>query len=265
MGMRGEELARTPLPVARYGGVLVELGLATIAVLAYLAVGHYTVDSTGQAMANAQHLIRLERSLGLDWEHAAQDATAAVPGLTGLVTQFYVWGYFPTLVPVVVWLYARHRDAYRPLRNALAASGVVGLVIYAVFPCAPPWIGGTGYTDTVAAGPFYDVARPGGITNHLGAIPSFHVGWVILVAIAVHRVARSRALRGVAIAWPLLMSYAVVATGNHWVLDVPSGAALAAAGLAIAAVIPGAGSAWPERVRGLRPASRRPPPTSRPA
>ena len=75
------------------------------------------------------------------------------------------------------------------------------------------------------------VARPGGgITNHLGAIPSFHVGWVILVAVAVHRVARSRTLRGVAIAWPLLMSYAVVATGNHWVLDIPSGAALAAAG-----------------------------------
>ena len=265
MGMRSEEVARTPLPVSRYAGVLVELGLAVVAVLLYLAVGHYTVDSTDQALANAHHLVRLEHSLGLAWEHEVQDATAAVPGLTAVITQFYVWGYFPTLLPVVVWLYARHRDTYRPLRNALAASGVIGLVIYAVLPCAPPWIGGTGFTDTVAQGPFYDVARPSGITNHLGAIPSFHVGWVILVAIAVHRVARTRTLRTVAIAWPVLMSYAVVATGNHWVLDVPSGAALAASGLAVAAMLPRATATWSVRIRGLRPASRRPPPRSRPA
>ena len=54
MGMRGEEVARAPLPVTRYGGVLLELGLATVAVLAYLAVGHLTVDSTGQAVAMRQ-------------------------------------------------------------------------------------------------------------------------------------------------------------------------------------------------------------------
>jgi membrane-associated phospholipid phosphatase len=231
MVMGGEEIVRTPSSAARYG-VLTELGLAAIAFLSYLAVGRYTVDRTAQAVANAHDVLRLERLLGLDWEHAVQDVTSAVPGWSHVVTQFYVWGYFPTLVPVVVWMYLRHREGYRPLRNALAASGVIGLVVYAVYPCAPPWIGGTGYTDTVAQGPFYDVARPGGgITNHLGAIPSFHVGWVILVAIAVHRVARSRALRGVAIAWPVLMAYAVVATGNHWVLDIPAGAALAATGL----------------------------------
>lgn len=262
MVMRGEEVARSPFSVARYVDVLTELGIAGIAVAAYLAVGRITVDSTAEAVTNAHHVMRLERLLGLDWEHAFQDVVTAVPWWSEVVTQFYVWGYFPTLVPVVVWLYLRHRDTYRPLRNALAASGVVGLVVYATFPCAPPWIGGSGYTDTVAQGPFYDVARPGGITNHLGAIPSFHVGWVILVAAAVYRVAQSPLLRGIAVAWPVAMSYAVVATGNHWVLDVPSGALLALTGLAIAAMLPASG---PERLRGLRRAWRRPPRTSTPA
>jgi membrane-associated phospholipid phosphatase len=248
-----EEETTEPVRSSRYAAVT-ELGLAAVALGLYLAVGRLTVDSTDEAVGHARDVLRLEELLGLDLEHRVQDLTSAVPGLSEVITQFYVWGYFPTLVPVVVWLFLRHRDAYRPLRNALAASGVVGLVVYAVYPCAPPWIGGTGFTDTVADGPFYDVARPGGITNHLGALPSFHVGWVILVALAVHRVARSRTLRGLAVAWPLLMSYAVVATGNHWVLDIPAGAALAVTGLVAAAAL--AQRTRPEQDRGspaLRP------------
>jgi hypothetical protein len=213
--------------------VLPELGFAVAAAVCYLAVRWYTVARTEEAVSHARRLLSLERLLGLDWEHAVQDATLSVPGLSAFVTQFYVWAYFPLLIAIAVRLYLTHREAYRSMRNALLASGVVGLVVYAAFPCAPPWIGGTGFTDTVAAGPFQDVARPSGVTNHLGAVPSFHVGWVMLVAAVVHRVARSRVERVLCVLYPVLMSYAVVATGNHWVLDIPAGAALAAVGLVV--------------------------------
>ena len=222
---------------ARLPAYVLELGFVAVALACYLLVGWYAGDRTDEAVRHARDLFDLEQRLGLDWEHAVQDGMLSVPGLEPVVTQFYTWAYFPTLVVLALWLYRRHREAYRRLRNALLASGVVGLVVYATWPCAPPWIGGVGFTDTVSSGAFESVARPAGITNHLGAVPSFHVGWVILVAVAVHGVARTRPGRLLSVLHPVAMAYAVVATGNHWVLDVPAGLLLALVGLALAALV----------------------------
>ena len=64
-------------------------------------------------------------------------------------------------------------------------------------------------------------------------MPSVHVGWAILIAYGVIRVARSR-WRWLALAHPLLTTYAVVVTANHfWVDGV-------AAGLLVAAAVPAA-------------------------
>jgi hypothetical protein len=223
---------------SRRPAVLLELGFVVAAVACYLAVRWYTLDRTDEAVRHARALLDLERLLHLDLEHRVQEATLGVPGLGTFLTQFYVWGYFPTLIVVAVWIFRRHPAAYRRLRTALLASGVVGLVVYATYPTAPPWIGGTGFTDTVAHGSFEGVARPHGLTNHLGAVPSFHVGWVLLVAVVLYPLLRSRALRLLCVLHPLLMAYAVVATGNHWVLDLPAGIALAALGLAATRVVP---------------------------
>jgi membrane-associated phospholipid phosphatase len=221
-------------------GVLTELGFLGAGVASYLAVRWYTLGSTDEAISNTGDVLRLERLLGLDWEHTVQDATLAVPGLGPFLTQIYVWGYLPALVGITLWLHVRHREAYTLMRNALLASGALGLVVYAVYPCAPPWIGGGGggFTDTVAEGYFASVARPPGIANHLGAIPSFHVGWVMLAGVVVFRVASSRTLRVLCVVYPALMAYAVISTGNHWVLDIPAGAALAAVGLLVATLLP---------------------------
>lgn len=215
--------------------VLTEVGFLGAGIACYLAVRWYTLGSTDEAISNADDVLHLEQLLGLDWEHAIQDATASVPGASAFFTQIYVWGYFPALVGITLWLYARHRESYVTMRNALLASGVVGLVVYALYPCAPPWIGGDdGFADTVAAGSFVSVARPPGITNHLGAIPSFHVARVILAGVVVFRVASTRTLRFLCVLYPVLMGYAIISTGNHWVLDIPSGAVLAAVGLLVA-------------------------------
>lgn len=208
-----------------------ELCLVAAAIGCYLAVRWYTLDRTAEAVSNAHDVLSLERALGVNWEHQIQDATMSVPGLSEFFTQFYIWAYFPTVVVVAIWLYVRNRDAYRTLRDAFLVSGVAGLVVYAVFPCAPPWTDGAGFTDTVAAGPFVSLARPSGLTNHLGAVPSFHVGWVMLVGLILFSIARSRTFRVICVLYPAAMSYAVVSTGNHWLLDVLSGAALALIGL----------------------------------
>ena len=223
-----------PAPSRRHGGPLLELGFVAAGLVAYLAVGWSTAGRTDHAAANARELLALEQALHLDLEHGIQAVTLATPWLADVATLFYVWGYFPALVSVTVWLYVRDRDAYRTLKTALLVSGTLGLLVYATYPCAPPWLTDAAYTDTVADASLEGVARPGLIMNELGALPSFHVGWLVVAAAVLFVVTRSRLVRVVCVVWPALMAYAVVATGNHWVLDVPAGLAIAGVGVVVA-------------------------------
>jgi hypothetical protein len=223
---------------------LPEVGFLVLGLVAYLAGRWYTLDSTDRAVANAHDILALQQTLGLDWEHRVQDATEAVPWLSAFCAHFYVWGYFPVLIATLVWLYVRHPDGYRALRNGALVSGAVGFLVQAFYPVAPPRLSDRGFTDTLT-GTLDALARPLGVSNHLAAVPSFHVGWLVLAAVIVLRVTDSRALRVVWVLLPLTMSYVVVATGNHWVLDIPAGAVIAAVGLAGAAALGRRGDVFP--------------------
>jgi hypothetical protein len=216
-------------------GVLVELALIGVALACNLVVRWYTLDDVDTAVAHARDLLGLQRTLGLDWERPVQDATLGVPGLSHFLSWFYVWGYFPAVFAALLGLYVARPAAYALLRNALLLSGAVGLLFYAFYPCAPPRLAGLGYTDTVLTSDALDAAaRPQGLANEIAAIPSFHLAWLVVVAVVVFRTVRSRWLRVLCVLEPAVMAYAVVATGNHWVLDVPAGVALAAVGLVAA-------------------------------
>jgi hypothetical protein len=235
-------LRRLPTELALVGAVLV----------VNLLVRWATLDDTSAAARNARDVLELEQRLGLDWERAVQDAALAVPWLATGSSWVYVWGYLPVLIGGLAWLYARHPASYSVLRNALLVSGAVGVAAYAWYPCAPPRLG-PGYVDTVAAdGSALDaVAHPAGLANEIAAMPSFHVGWLALVGVVVFWSSRSLLLRAACVAVPVAMSVAVVATGNHWVLDVVAGLLVAALGLVVATVgVPRLRRARGEHVRG---------------
>lgn len=75
----------------------------------------------------------------------------------------------------------------------------------------------------------YRVLQPPIFTNQYAAMPSLHAGWDLLVGIAVFTAASTTMVRVVGAAMPVLMMLAVVATANHYVLDVVAGVALALA------------------------------------
>jgi hypothetical protein len=237
-------------------GVLIEIGVVLAALLANLLARAFTRDDLGVAVDHAHALLALQRRLGLDWEHAAQDAVEAVPRLGTFASWFYVWGYLPVVAGVLVALFVRRPADYAFLRNALVAGGVVGLPVYVLYPLAPPRLAGLGYTDTVASTLVSDAARPVGIANEIAAMPSFHVGYLVVVSAVVWRITRSPLLRGWCVLHPLAMCWVVLATGNHWVLDLPAGALLAAVAVAAAALVE-ARAASPGRRGALpQPASR---------
>jgi membrane-associated phospholipid phosphatase len=59
------------------------------------------------------------------------------------------------------------------------------------------------------------------------SMPSLHVAWAVWWALALYPVVRHWALRALAVAYPLMTTLVVVATGNHFFLDVIAGTLLA--------------------------------------
>ncbi len=90
-------------------------------------------------------------------------------------------------------------------------------------------------------------------------MPSLHFGWNLLVGIVLFGTTRSRVVRAFAVVMPLAMAASVVATANHWVLDVVIGAAVVLVGFLLARTL----AARPLEVR-LRHRPRRRAPATRP-
>lgn len=243
---------RTPTARERGArGVLLELGLVAVALAVNLLVRWYTRDDLPAALDHAHDLLRLQEVLHLDWEHAVQDAALTVPGLAAAASGFYVWGYLPVLLAAFAGTYVWRQSSYLVLRDALLASGVVGVAVYAFYPVAPPRFTDLGYVDTVAGTAVDAAARPVGIANELAALPSFHIGWLIVVAVVLWRATRLAWVRALCVLHPAAMSYVVVATGNHWVLDVPAGAAIAVVGIVVADRLDARRRGSPGRTRAL--------------
>jgi membrane-associated phospholipid phosphatase len=127
-------------------------------------------------------------------------------------------------------LYARRRDVYRWFRNVLFLTTGLALVGHIAYPLSPPRLEPDfGMVDTgVEFGQTAYGARPGtGFTNQFAAMPSMHVAWAALIAVAVIVCLRT-AWRWLAPLYAVGILIVVVVTGNHYWLDGIVGLALLA-------------------------------------
>jgi hypothetical protein len=176
-------------------GVAVQTGLLVLAAVAYLAVRAITQGDPSAAEGNARDVLHVEQLLGLDWERGAQRLVLDNDAVVHWFNAVYVWAFWPFLVLALVILYVRDRTRYAVLRNAMFVSGGIGLVVFAIFPVAPPRFL-DGFTDTVALVSGQDhLAHPSAFSNEYAAIPSFHVGWTVLAALALIPVLRHPVVR----------------------------------------------------------------------
>jgi hypothetical protein len=201
---------------SRVRPLLTEVGLLAV-LFAFYKWGRTLIEQgPGQAMANAHLLWRFEREWlpsevgfqhwALGWDHAAF-----------LANLYYVSVHFPATALLLIWLYARHRASYARVRNELVALTAAGLVVHTLFPLAPPRLAGIGAVDTMlTVGPSAYPAAADGIANQYAAMPSLHIGWAILVAVAVVRVSRSRWRWVVALHAPLTVLVVVVTANHYW-------------------------------------------------
>lgn len=215
--------------------LLGQFGLVLLGVLVYFGVRGLTRAEPSTAVRHAQHLVNVERSLGLEHEAGVQHVVVRHGWLTDLANWIYIWGHWPVIAVVLIWLAMRHRVVYLRLRNAMVASGAVGCVVFATYPVAPPRLMSLGLIDTVTQrSSAYRVLQPPAFVNQYAALPSLHVGWDLLVGLAVASAASTAVVRWLGRLMPVLMALAVVATANHYIVDGIVGAVLALGGLALA-------------------------------
>ena len=223
--------------------------LVVLGLLVYFGVRVVVQDDGARALVNAASIFRFEKVLHLAWEIPLQQAVIDHMSLVRLFNWVYIWGHWPVLIASMFFLYFRRRDIYRRLRMSMIISGTIGLVIFLSFPVAPPRLADVGITDTIALydATYQEVGGRSQFTNQYAAMPSFHFGWNLLAGLCLAAAVRRRFLRALLISLPILMAFAITATGNHFVVDAVAGGAIALFGLAVARSVstPGAGDRVP--------------------
>lgn len=251
-----------PWSSSRRARVLREVLIVLPAVLLYFLVRGLVDSDSGVAFHNAQRIIDLEQALGIWIEEDVQDFILDSDWRTTLVNWVYIWAHWPVIALVVFWLVLRHYDVYPKYRNAMLISGVIGMIIFATFPVAPPRLmPGYGFTDTVTEqSNSYRVLQPPALANPYAAMPSLHFGWNLLMGIAVVRESSSRVARFLGYLSPIAMFLAIVLSANHYILDAVAGGAIVLVSLAAASALANAqASGGPLRNRiWPRPRRRRP-------
>jgi hypothetical protein len=204
-----------------------ELALVAGGVVLYFGVRGLTVGNVDVALRHAQDVVTSEKGLGIYAEPSMQDLVDDSHWLMTLMNWVYVWGHWPVIATTLFWLVLEHPTGYRVTRNAMLASGAIGLVVFAFFPVAPPRLADLGLIDTVTNySSAYRVLQPHAFVNQYAAMPSLHVGWDLLIGIALVTYGRHPAARLLGVLLPGFMAVSVLATANHYITDVVAGIAL---------------------------------------
>jgi hypothetical protein len=218
------------------GGALGQLALVIGAWLAYSLARSLSGDDIEAALQRGRDLQHWDSLLGFGWTidlnvWVTSHVLVAVP-----MTFEYASLHYLVTPLVLVWLWRAHPATYRPALLSLLAMSAVGLAVYIALPVAPPrLLPGSDWIDTMHAWSHVGwwggaASAPAGfehLTDQYAAMPSLHVGWAVWCAWAWHRAARSSTVRRLAWIYPATVAVIVVATANHYVLDVAAGVAIA--------------------------------------
>ena len=181
--------------------------------------GSFSVTGPGSALSRARWIWNFERAIHLPSETAIQRLFLPHPVLIQFFNLYYDVLHFPVLIATLIWLFVWHRGRYGRWRTTLALFTGISLLVQFI-PVAPPrMLPGTGLVDTAVIYHQSVYSNATGFDpDQLSAMPSVHVGWAILVAIALITTARSR-WRWLAVLYPAMTTLAVIVTANHFWLD----------------------------------------------
>ncbi|MGW4818990.1 bifunctional glycosyltransferase 87/phosphatase PAP2 family protein [Streptomyces sp. NPDC004227] len=207
------------------------------------ATGGTISGGRARAEQHGHEILSLERFLHIDIEHAVNHAVVKIGWLRNFFDFYYESFHFAVPLTVLGVLCWRRPVDYRWARAALGFATVLALVGFWLYPLAPPRLMPTlGIIDTVHG--VQDFSQPDygtltSLTNQYAAMPSLHFGWSLWCGVVIAVVAPKWWMKALGLLHPLFTVSAIVATGNHWVLDAVGGAIVVGAGFALAYALQG--------------------------
>jgi hypothetical protein len=224
-------------------------------------VARFRAGAASAGLRNAVVVNSVSSTLGGAATHIMNDWTVAHSAAALASAWYYILFQGAVTGLVGLLLLWRRVPTFRLHRNALIAITLLGLVAFWLYPVAPPRML-PGYHDVIAIAvpSFTSVVETNGAAQ-FASLPSLHVAWALWVAIALCAVVRRPLLRAVVWLYPLATVADVLATGNHYLLDIITAPGLLLLGYAVALIPALIRRLWPSLVRSghLRPRQLRPP------
>jgi len=189
------------------------------------------------AFANGEWIIDFQRRLGAMFELTLQRAVDSSGFLIQATSITYWLSQFAVVGFALIWVYFRAHERFFRFRNTLIAGNLIGLLFYVIVPTAPPrMFPGAGFTDTLAAHSTVNHSSTfiAFAANPYAAMPSLHALDSAIVSVVMATVVRSRWAKILWLMWAPWVWFSVMATGNHFWLDIAAGVLIAAA---VAAVV----------------------------
>jgi uncharacterized membrane protein YkvA (DUF1232 family) len=209
--------------------LLRQLSLFVSAFLIYDLVRGFVEGRGTAAFAHARELISIERTLHVFVEPSVQTWASGSHLVMVGASWLYVNAQTSITIGALLYLYLRHNRNFYFVRNMLLIAMPLALIGYIVFPTAPPrFLPEWGFIDTVADVTPVNVSHSSAsmsmLFNPYAAVPSMHVAFAIMIAWPLARLARRSAARVLWVLYPFLMTFVIVVTANHFILDALLGA-----------------------------------------
>jgi membrane-associated phospholipid phosphatase len=193
-------------------------------------------DGVATAFANGEWIINFQRSLHSMIELTLQQTVERSGFLIQATSATYWLSQFAVVGIALLYVYFKAQDRFARFRNTLIVGNLIGLVGYVLLPTAPPrMFAEAGFTDTLAAHSTVNHSSTfvAFASNPYAAMPSLHALDSSIVSVVMATLVRRRWAKALWLAWAPWVWFAVMATGNHFWLDVAAGILVAAVAGAI--------------------------------
>jgi len=217
----------------------VELAVAGWLFWLYDVINNFAPERRQYALHNGLNMLAFEHSLGIGLEHTLDRWLSAHSVLAFIATYYYFFAHALVTAALLAIMWWRTPALYRRMRTQLVLINLIAFVVFWRYPLAPPrMFPALGFHDVVAsthAVISWDSAALTHDADQFAAMPSLHIAWASWSALAIWRLARTPAARALGPLHLALTAFVVVATGNHYLVDVLAGAATAALGVGLQA------------------------------
>ena len=196
----------------------------------YRLVRGQVFDQSAAAFDHARDIVSLERSVHVFVEPSLQQWAIRTGFLDDVGSWMYLNTHFIVTTCTLAFIYLFRNEHYYFVRNMFMVAMGLALVGYVVYPTAPPrMLPELGFADSVSD--FTGVSSDSNVNalfNPYAAVPSMHVGFALMLAVPMIRMARHRWAKALWAIYAPVVTAVVVLTANHWIFDAATGALVAA-------------------------------------